>query len=196
MIFEKTLVGERLLMARVHDEEKGASIRVTDETAASGKHSLKFTDTPEMEHDYNPHMFYNLDLKSGKFKFSCDIKNSEDAPADFKIEMRDWRRGLWHAGPTFSITHDGELSASGQSIVTVPFGSWFHVEITFELGEESPNTYELKLTLPGEKPETFKNIPYGNEDFDVLTWLGISSTSDEKTVFYVDNIKLEPLRDG
>ena len=33
-------------------------------------------------------------------------------------------------------------------------------------------------------------IPYLSDAFEKITWLGISSTSDAKTVFYIDNLKL------
>ena len=35
-----------------------ATIRVTEEAAATGKHSLKFSDAPGQKVSYNPHLWY------------------------------------------------------------------------------------------------------------------------------------------
>ncbi|MBM4050924.1 MAG: right-handed parallel beta-helix repeat-containing protein, partial [Planctomycetes bacterium] len=63
--FESTAVGDPPKLATVSGEDKGASIRVTDEMAASGQRSLKFTDAPGLAHDWQPHLVYRPLFKRG-----------------------------------------------------------------------------------------------------------------------------------
>lgn len=190
--FERLAIGGSPVEAQVYTEGEHAGIGVTDETAATGRHSLKFIDAPGMEHKWNPHLVYNPYFAIGKARFSCDIKNSGDAPAEICIELRDWRRSPFRVGPTMRIMPNGELKAGGQSIASVPLGQWIHLEVTFGLGDSVGKTYELKLTWPGIETQTLK-VPYGSPDFAILTWLGFISESEGRTVFYVDNVRLAPL---
>jgi len=45
------------------------------------------------------------------------------------------------------------------------------------------------VTLPGQKPQTFEDLPC-DPRFRELQWLGFISNATEKTVFYVDNVKI------
>ena len=53
--FEDVPVGAACPDTQTNVENQGDSIVVTDETAASGKHSLKFTDAPGLRNTYDPH---------------------------------------------------------------------------------------------------------------------------------------------
>jgi hypothetical protein len=64
------------------------------------------------------------------------------------------------------------------------------VEIACTLGKEAPGTYDLSVTLPGQQPKAFPKLPCGSADFRRLEWLGFVSLATEKTVFYLDNIRL------
>ncbi|MBD3182411.1 right-handed parallel beta-helix repeat-containing protein, partial [Candidatus Poribacteria bacterium] len=55
--FENYPLGAKPSDAHVSVENKGDSIAVTDETASSGKQSLKVTDAPGLQHSFNPHFF-------------------------------------------------------------------------------------------------------------------------------------------
>ena len=190
--FEANAVGTGPSGAQVNGDDKGASVKVTDEAAAGGKKSLKVVDAPNKQFVYDPHIVYSPNFKPGKMKFSMDLKNSADMPASFYVEFRDWTKSEYLVGPTFWVYPDGKFSASGQDITTIPPGVWFHVEILFETGEDGSKEYNLKLSMPGEKDQVV-DLPFINGEFAVLTWFGISSMSNEKTVFYMDNVKLEQL---
>lgn len=72
----------------------------------------------------------------------------------------------------------------------LPVGEWVHFELMAGLGEESTGTWDLTVTLPGQEPERFQGLRSGSPEFEVLTWLGFSSTADAETAFYLDNFEL------
>ena len=52
------------------------------------------------------------------------------------------------------------------------------------------NTWDMTVTLPKQTPREFKGLRNANSKFDRLTWVGFTSNATEKTVFYLDNLKL------
>ncbi|MBT3375405.1 MAG: hypothetical protein HN742_14435 [Lentisphaerae bacterium] len=188
--FEGAEVNEQPLDGKVITYGKGTSLVVSADTAASGTQSLKFADIPGQKYTWAPHIYYNPSYETGKVQLSWDMLNSKDTPASFYVEVRQY--GAAHpylVGPTVSVTPDGAVTASEQAIGTIPLGEWVHVDIAIELGKNTPKTYLLTLTVPNRTPTTVE-VPYAAEAFEQITWLGISSTSDAKTVFYIDNLKL------
>jgi hypothetical protein len=85
------------------------------------------------------------------------------------------------------------VTASGQPVGTMPLGQWVNVAIEIELGAEAPRTYRLTLAVPGREP-VVRELPYRSDDFRRIDWLGISSTSQTATVFYIDNLSSAPRR--
>jgi hypothetical protein len=77
--FEVTPVGQKP-DAGVSEENETATVRVTEETAATGKRSLKFVDAPEQRHGFNPHIWYSPGFKSGRVVASFDLR-VEPAPS-------------------------------------------------------------------------------------------------------------------
>ena len=175
----------------VLDKPHGAVV-VSDDTAAAGKLSLKFVDAPGQKWSWAPHLYYypKPEYETGKVQVSWDMLNSKDAPASFYVEVRDYRNGNpYLVGPAVSVTPEGQVTASGQDLGAIPLGEWAHVDLSLELGPDAPKTYRLKLTVPGADPRV-ATVPFRNDTFKTLTWLGVSSTSDADTVFYLDNLKL------
>ncbi|MGB9623664.1 MAG: hypothetical protein ACPMAQ_02275, partial [Phycisphaerae bacterium] len=58
------------------------------------------------------------------------------------------------------------------------------------LGEPSSGKWSLAVTLPGGRPQRFTDLPNGSKEFRRLMWLGFVSNAREKTVYYLDNIRL------
>lgn len=190
--FEDTPVGDPPKGATISGEEQGASIRVTDETAATGKHSLKFTDAPGLEQVWQPHLFYSPHFKQGKLRLAFDLRVEPGA-----IVWTEWRDASqpYRVGPSFQIEGTGQLLAHGQLLRTVPLGEWFHVEVVCGLGTQATGTYDLTVTVPGEDPQTFLEQPCGDLEFKRLHWLGFVSLATEEAVFYLDNVKLEEAKE-
>jgi hypothetical protein len=80
----------------------------------------------------------------------------------------------------------------------IPNGKWVHVDVFLDLGEPgmaatAPKSYRLAITVTGEKERVFEKIPYVNPDFGQVTWFGFSAADKPGGVYYVDNIRLEPI---
>ncbi|MEI6501042.1 MAG: right-handed parallel beta-helix repeat-containing protein, partial [Armatimonadota bacterium] len=168
-------------------EEAPASIRVSDEAAATGKHSLKFTDAPGLKFDWQPHLVYNPNLKSGVIHFGFSTRLEQGA-----ILWHEWRDNAnpYRVGPSLRVTAAGEVIACGKTLLTLQRGQWVRFEITCGLGKQSTGTWDLIVTLPGGQPRLFAALPLGNKAFKSLNWLGFVSQATDKTVFYLDDLKM------
>ena len=189
--FEDTPVGAPPRVAQVYGQTGGASIRVTDETAASGKHSLKFTDAPGLEATWQPHMAYFPNYSRGAARVSFDVRLEEGAR--FVTSWRDWRQPEFATGPDLIFVAGGQLIAGGRNVTDVPVGKWIHCEVTCPLGSKSGRTWTLSVSIAGGKPTKVTNLPLGSERFVQFTWLGFVSDANDTAVTYLDNLKIEPL---
>jgi hypothetical protein len=171
-----------------HVEGKGDAVAVTEEQAAAGTRSLKVTDAPGVQANYNPHFFYNPGHFSGTTRFSFDIRI--EAATNMFVE---WRSGghPYKVGPSLTITNS-RLSVRGnpQARVDVPAGQWVRVAATAGVGPQSDGTWDLAVTLPGGETKTLKGLKVGDADWKSLEWLGFCSLSREVTSFYLDNLEL------
>jgi len=191
--FEQTDVGASPEGAIVSGEEKGASIRVTDEQAAAGRRSLKFTDAAGLQNSWQPHMFYRPRFRQGRVRESFDIYLESGA-----LVFTEWRdSGAYPENIGPSVTFDarnGEratVTAGGTPAGAVPLRRWVHVEIECALGERAPR-YTLQLVAPGAPPRTLRDIPVSGKEFRELHWLGFVSNATTRAVFYIDNLKTLP----
>ncbi|MEN6645319.1 MAG: right-handed parallel beta-helix repeat-containing protein [Armatimonadia bacterium] len=190
--FEMATVGAEPEGANVNGEEGGASIRVTAEQAATGRHSAKFIDSPAAQPSWQPHMFYQPHFKTGLIRESFDIYL--EPLALMYTEWRDTTPYPANVGP--NVTFDASEGQAAKVIVnqnaitTVPLSQWIHVEMETRLGKDAPKTWKLTLQTPGQQPWVSTNIPYGGDRFAEVHWLGFVSTATVKSVFYVDNVKI------
>lgn len=184
--FELLPIGAGPHDASVYVENKGDSIAVTDEAAVSGKHSLKITDAPGLQADYNPHFYYVPYHKDGISKMSFFLR--AEAGTNMNHEWRD-DAGPYRVGPSIGI-HDGRLWAAGKDIMAMPEGKWVKFEIEAGLGKASTGTWTLTITLPGQSPQRFADLKNGSSDWKTLMWLGFSSGATYHTVYYLDDLRL------
>lgn len=187
--FEDTPVGVTAEQCVTYGETATATIRVTDETAASGAHSLKFTDQPGLDYAFNPHLWYVPNQVQGVWRFSCDLRVEPGAVV--WIEWRD-AANPYRSGPSFGVNAAGEVTVRGQVVGRVPPSTWFSVAAVCWLGRQSTGTWSFTLTAPDAEPVTFENLPC-DPRFKRLQWLGIVSNATDHRVFYVDNVRLEPV---
>jgi len=189
--FESTPVGQQAAGAVTHGERGEAGIRVTEETAASGKHSLKFTDAAGLDAVYQPHLYYTLNGRKGISRDAFDVRLEPGA-----IVRHEWRDSAkpYHTGPAIQFQANGDLLAGRTKLMTVPLGQWIHVEITCGLGPDATGTYDLAVTVPGQPVQKFEKLPCGSKDFNRLQWYGFMSNADRESVFYLDHLKLSPAK--
>jgi len=187
--FEGTDVGQTPASASVSGETDRASIRVTDETAASGAHALKITDAQGLERSWNPHLFYKPLFKGGNAAGSFDVRMEPGAAL-----RNEWRTAgePYKIGPAVIINGAGMVSASGRELMTIPHGQWTHIEIECVLGG-SNTSYAVTITVAGQEPKRFEELPFGDDRFRVLQWFGFIADADADVACYLDNIRLVPV---
>ncbi len=184
--FERDAVGATADLARTHGETAEATIRVTDEVAATGKHSLKFTDAAGLDQPWNPHLYYSPHLTDGLVRESFDLRFEPGAL--IWIEWRDASQP-YIVGPSMGLDADGQLTAREQTVMSLPANQWVHFEIVCGLGKHANGTYDLTVTVPGREPKRLEKLPC-DPRFKRLEWLGFVSNATGPAVFYLDNLKL------
>ncbi len=189
--FENEPVGAPPPNAVVSGEEQGASIRVTDEQAASGKHSLKFTDVTGLQFTWQPHMFYQPHITAGTVTESFDLRL--EPKARMFTEWRDEGDYPANIGPSVHFDSAGPVTVGGKTLTTVPVSQWVHVSIEAKVGKGNPRTFTLTITVPGHDPQTFEGLAMPGDGFDELHWLGFVSDVAANSVFYIDNLKITPV---
>ena len=183
--YESSGIGDQPFPGTYNVEGKGDAIGVTEQTAASGKRCLKFTDAPGLKYRFNPHLHIDPRMTSGPATVSFDFRY--EAGVEFSHEWRD-NSQPYHTGPSLWV-RDGKLHLAGKS-VAVPVSQWFHLEIHATLGNAPNRVWSVTVTLPDGHKETFDNIPC-QANWNRLEWVGFVSNADAKTVFYIDNLKIE-----
>ncbi len=198
--FETAAVGTSPTTFTCFDSNRPELIQVSDETAASGRRSLKITDADGLKHGWEPHLFQGVrPFERGRVRFSCDLLNSTERPAEFHVGLRGYlpHNGEYREGPSILFRDDGAVVVAGKELKKTPLGTWLHVEVQLDLGGEgrpAATAYRLSLTPAGQPEQAFEGVPYLHPDFSRLTWLGISSSGQPGTSFHVDNVRLESIR--
>ena len=185
--FERDKAGQPPKEFELSVDGRGDSILVTDETAATGRHSLKITDAPGLKFIWQPHLFLKMDNRRGRIQNNFALRL--EAGANVNYEWRDWSQSEYQTGLQLGV-RDGKLNVIGKEVLELPPSQWLRFEISANLGTSEGGSWSLKVIIPGQAPREFKDLP-GNPKFKALTWLGFSSNADEKTVFYLDDFSLD-----
>jgi len=187
--FETTQVGSVPEGAQVSGEEKGASIRVSSERAATGQRSLKVTDSATLLPAWQPHFYYEPHLKSGTVRHSFEVWLEPNA--QFVTEWRDSSSYPQNVGPSVFFSGNGDVTAGGKLLAKIPSRHWIHVEIQAPLGKGAARAFQLRLVPEGEPPSVFSGLPMSGQQFSELHWIGFSSTALADTAFYLDNLRIQ-----
>ncbi len=185
--YEDYAVGEPERHANVGNNGAGTAL-VTDETAASGKHSLKFTDAAGLAAAFFPYVTYPLELDSGTLKMTFDLRREKGA-----LLALDWRDDPYNynMGPNLTTTADGWLLANGKQMVQLPAGQWLHIEIICGLGPQATGKYDLTIKLPNAEPQVLKDVACSPK-FETLNCIVFMAVADAPGVFYIDNLAFQP----
>ena len=191
--FESTAVGDPPENAHVYGEEGAARIRVTDETAASGSHCLKFEDAEGLSHSYNPHMAYTVNADRGTAVADFDLRVGPGA-----ILYHEWRTGghPYETGPSFRVEADGRLLVGDVVLTTLPHGAWCRLTIACPLGASLGSGWSLDIEIPGKGHHEFRDLPCHEPQFSRLQWFGFVANGEKPACFFLDNVKLVVERDG
>lgn len=167
-------------------QNKGDSIYVVADQAASGKRSLKITDAPGLDPTWDPHLVLKPSYKTGKVTVAFNVRMEKGA----KFFM-DWRSSgnPYLKGPSLYFENESIMEHRGKKKVAFPADTWARVEIMTTLGEKAPGKWTLKITPEGQPTQEFKDLPCDAE-WNELAWLGFVSTATEKVAFWLDDLKV------
>jgi hypothetical protein len=185
--YEDYAVGEPERNAHVGNKGAGTAL-VTDETAASGKHSLKFTDAAGIGPSFFPYVTYPLTQENGILRMSFDLRWETGT-----LMALDWRDDPYdyNMGPNLTTGPDGTLLANGNEVLHLPPGQWVHIEIVCGLGPQATGKYDLTVTLPDQQPRVFRGLECSPK-FRTLNCIVFMAVGDATGVFYVDNLAFLP----
>lgn len=166
--------------------ENVGSILVTEEVAAAGKQSLKFTDAPGQKYSFNPHVKAASHGALGQVWRVPQVRIESGAVGHF--EWREYSGSAYRVGPSVRIEGDGTLLSGGKPIGRVPLGSWLHIEIACGLGDAASGTWTLRYgSLGGEATQL--ELPC-DPRFRKLDWVGFIADATVAAAFYVDNVTI------
>ena len=185
--YEDYAVGESERNANVGNKGEGTAV-VTDETAASGKHSLKFTDAAGLGPSFFPYLTFPLVQESGTLKMAFDLRWEQGA-----LMALDWRDDpyVYNMGPNLTTTAGGELRANGKTVMQLTAGQWVRIEIVCGLGPKATGTYDLSLHPAGGELQQHKALACSPE-FTTLSCVVFMAVADGPGVFYIDTLEFRP----
>lgn len=185
--YEDYAVNEMERNAHVGEEGDLATVRVTDETAASGKHSLRVAEKPGVKLSFVPYVTYPLELQDGVLRAGFDLRWEQGA-----LFVYEWRDDPYHysLGPQLATDAEGHLKASGQPIMDLQPGQWVRCDITCGLGKQNTGEYALTVKPAGGKAKTF--VIAHAEKFETLNCVVVMSVAPGESVFYLDNVEFRP----
>jgi len=175
----------------LHVEGKGDSITVTDETAASGKQSLKMVDAEGLRATYNPHyVVRGMNYVEGRVYNSFDLR--VDPGAYLSFEWRDYKtKSPYITGPKFTI-RNGKLELPGGIKEVFPADQWAKFEIVADMSETNGSKWTLHVTFPEGNPRVWCDLPFANPDCYKVNWIGFMSNAKQKTAVYLDSFVVRP----
>ncbi|NUQ62373.1 MAG: right-handed parallel beta-helix repeat-containing protein [Pirellulales bacterium] len=165
-------------------------VAVSEETASSGRRSLKFADAAGLKASYMPYVTYPLDLADGRLRAGFDLRIERGA-----LFIYEWRDDpyTYNLGPRLSTDADGWLEAGGKRLVQLPPSQWVRIDVDCGLGRLAGGTYDLTVRLPGAEPHRYSGVACSPQ-FKTLNCVVVMSLADSPTVFYLDNVEFRPER--
>jgi hypothetical protein len=190
--FEASTPGAAPSFAKANLENKGDAIAVTEETAASGRRSLKVTDAPGLQYSYNPHFYYQPGHTDGVSRCSFDIR--VEAATDMYHEWRD-SSTPYRTGPSLWV-RNGKLRVDNRDVMEIPPGRWVHFDVAAGVGPQSTGTWELTVKVSEGEERRFTGLRNRDSQWKALDWLGFVSNAGVRTTFYLDNVELASSASG
>ena len=188
---EEQAVGEQAAGATTFEEDERATARVSAETAASGKHSLKFIDRPGQKANYNPHVFWSPNIMEGIVVATFALRVEPGTHM-----YHEWRdpSGVQNPGPSLWVGADGALTVRGKKLLDLPPSQWVRFEIRCGVGERADGKFSLTVRMPGRTaPLRFLDLPCGS-GFTGLNWFGFVANADADGVFFLDDVEIKTVK--
>jgi len=170
-------------------------LRVTNETAASGRYSLRYADGPEAPQPFYPDIewrfrqFGAAGYSGGRLEF--DVRVSKDAVVC--AELRASSSGV-RTGPSVTIGPAGRVMVPGREAGSLPVGEWCHVVVDYRFATaDEPATWALSATGPGADLAA-ADLAAPSPDYSRTDWFVLYGAGTQPGEFTVDNLKLLRVR--
>ncbi len=186
--FERYEPGEKPRTFTLFEEGDQYVIRVTDETAAIGRKSLRLVDGPQ-QHTFNPHIFYDPNFLEGRLEARFWVRM--EAGAHLYHEWRDYS-SPYNTGPSVAF-REGAVYSGNQRLADLPNGVWAQVTLTCVLGARATGKFDLRLEVPGRPALVRRGLPC-NPEFRNLRWFGFVMDGQTPAVAYLDDIVLKRIQ--
>ena len=164
----------------------GDALRLSPAKAAEGKQSLLFQDAPGLPAHYYPMLSFHPHHQTGTSTVSFALYIEPKA-----IFIHEWRTkgNPYRTGPVIHV-QNGRLTGVKGLDVAVPTQKWIRFELSAVIGGAVTGRWNLKVTPEGEPTKEFKDLPCRHPDMKTLDWVGFISNANEKTEFYLDDLKI------
>jgi hypothetical protein len=164
----------------------GDALRLTPAKQAEGKQSLLFQDAPGLPSHYLPMLSFHPAHRAGTSTVSFALYMEPKA-----IFIHEWRTkgNPYRTGPVMHL-QNGRLTGVKGLDVAVPMQKWIRFELKAVIGDAVTGRWSLKVTPEGEPTKEYKDLPCRNPDMKTLDWVGFISNANEKTEFYLDDLKI------
>ena len=164
----------------------GDALRLTPAKQAEGKQSLLFQDAPGLPSHYLPMLSFHPHHQTGTSTVSFALYMEPKA-----IFIHEWRTkgNPYRTGPVMHL-QNGRLTGVKGLDVALPVQKWIRFELKAVIGDAVTGRWSLKVTPEGEPTKEFKDLPCRNPDMKTLDWVGFISNANEKTEFYLDDLKI------
>jgi hypothetical protein len=184
--FDDTPVGSKPARAHIHKQRPGL-IAVSKDRPSKGAHCLQFTDGPDVEPAFEPHMFYVTSVESGTVRVAFDVRMERGY--QFVHEWRD-DATPYRTGPMLTFDK-GAISVPGRKLADLPADAWVHVEVGAKFGAGSDATWECALTFPGQPTQRFGGLKFVKPDLKALKWIGFASNGKTAAKCWLDELDIE-----
>lgn len=168
----------------IHWQNKGDSIFVADDQAASGRRSLKITDAPGLKPTWDPHLVLKPAYTEGLATVAFDLRTLRTSSffIEWRGEGQDYVAGpsLWYENGVLKDRKSGRKT-------TLPPETWTRLEMTCGLGSKANGKWTLKIQVQGQPAIEWKDLACG-EGWTEFSWLGFVSTASTSTAFWLDNL--------
>lgn len=185
--FESLEVGDAVPQTTVYGETARSSIRVTDETATSGRQALKFTDAAGLEKPHWPWLAFRPARDAGLATVTFALRTDPAA-----VVWHEWRDSAnpYRVGPSLQV-RDGALFAGPTRLGELPPNVWLRFMVRCGLGELADGTWAVEVSVPDQPALKADGLPCaGGLAFRELTWLGFISLAESESVWYLDDVQL------
>lgn len=183
--YEDYALGESERGAGVGMEAGANSVAVSDETAASGRHSLKVVDGAGAKPSYFPYITYPLELSEGRLRTGFDLRIEPES--EFVFEWRD-DPYKYHLGPRLSVDAQGWLFANAKRLVQLPHSQWVRIDIVCGLGPKATGRYDLTIIPRGAAAQHFADLACAPQ-FKTLACVVVQSPAKTRSAYYLDNLE-------